>query len=157
MAAAKADAITTTLDLSKNYLDWAKRNFEANELDLKEHFFCKGDAFEWLETFRRQERRFRGVILDPPTFSRNQKGKSKVFRVEKDYPELVRLALGVLEEEAWLLCCSNTHGVSAEVFQDAVHEGVRLGKRIIQNIESHPMPPEFAGEDYLKSVWVNVV
>ena len=154
IAAAKAGAITSTLDLSKNYLEWAKRNFTANDLDPADHYFCKGDVFEWLRTFRRQERLFRGVILDPPTFSRNRKGK--VFKVERDYPDLVRLACGVLEEEAWLLCCANTHGVSTVAFEKAVREGVRQGRRITQKVESHPMPPEFAGEDYLKSVWVNV-
>ena len=123
-------------------------------LDPAAHFFCKGDVFEWLAAFHRQDRRFHGVILDPPTFSRNDKGKS--FSAEKDYADLVALACGVLEEEAWMLCSGNTHKMPRAAFENAVREGVRRGRRILTGLESFPMPPEFQGEDYLKSVKISV-
>ncbi|MCB1088937.1 MAG: class I SAM-dependent rRNA methyltransferase, partial [Verrucomicrobiae bacterium] len=155
VAAAKAGAITTSLDLSGPYLDWGKENLRANGIDPEGQFFCKGDAFEWLETFHRQERRFNGVVIDPPTFSRNQKGK--VFRAEKDYAGLVALACGVLEEEGWILCTGNTHHQAVKDFEAAVRDGVRRGRRILSQLETFPMPPEYRREDYLKTVWVRVV
>lgn len=155
VAMAKAGGIVTSLDLSAPYLDWGKENLRANGIDPAGHFFCKGDAFEWLETFHRQERRFNGVVIDPPTFSRNQKGR--VFRAEKDYAGLVALACGVLEEEGWLLCTGNTHHQPVRDFEAAVREGVRRGRRILNHLESHPMPPEYGRESYLKTVWVRVV
>lgn len=154
VAAALGGAVTTSLDLSRPYLEWGKLNFEANGLDPAAHFFCKGDVFEWLAAFHRQDRRFHGVILDPPTFSRNDKGKS--FSAEKDYADLVALACGVLEEEAWMLCSGNTHKMPRAAFENAVREGVRRGRRILTGLESFPMPPEFQGEDYLKSVKISV-
>lgn len=156
IAAALGGAVTTTLDLSATYLEWAKRNFLANELDPEEHFFCKGDTFEWLEAFHRKGRRFRGIVLDPPTFSRMKKGR-KTFAVEKDYPALVQLAARLLRDgDAWLLCCANTHRMRTEAFENAVRDGLRAARRKPGDIVSHPMPPEFAGEDYLKTVWVEV-
>ena len=90
VVAATAGAITTSVDLSRNYLEWGKRNFRLNEIELDDHFFTRGDTFDWLKRWKKSNVRFDGIILDPPTFSRNEKGK--VFRVEKDYAELVALA-----------------------------------------------------------------
>ena len=75
VAAAMAGAETTTLDLSQPYLDWARRNFSHNRLDPDAHHFCKGDAFHWLRRFAKQKRVFDGIVLDPPTFSRDANGK----------------------------------------------------------------------------------
>lgn len=152
--AARAGAVVTSLDLSGPYLDWGKENLRANGIDPAAHFFCKGDAFEWLATFHRQERRFQGVVIDPPTFSRNQHGK--VFRAEKDYAGLVALACGVLEEEGWLLCTGNTHQQLPREFEAAVRAGVRQGRRILADLETFPMPAEYGREGYLKSVWCRV-
>jgi 23S rRNA (cytosine1962-C5)-methyltransferase len=51
VCAALGGAQTTTLDLSQPYLDWAKRNFQHNQLDPAAHHFCKGDTFHWLRRF----------------------------------------------------------------------------------------------------------
>ncbi|MBT8044757.1 MAG: class I SAM-dependent methyltransferase, partial [Verrucomicrobiae bacterium] len=49
VCAALGGATTTTLDLSQVYLDWAKDNFQANDLNPADHYFCKGDTFHWLK------------------------------------------------------------------------------------------------------------
>jgi 23S rRNA (cytosine1962-C5)-methyltransferase len=110
VAAAMAGAETTTLDLSQPYLDWARRNFQHNEIDPAAHHFCKGDTFHWLRRFAKQGRKFDAIVLDPPTFSRDDKGR--VFRVEKDFGELAALAAAVLADDGWILCCTNFRGIS---------------------------------------------
>ena len=87
VVAARRGAVTTSVDLSRNFLDWGQRNFALNGLDPKEHFFCRGDAAGWLERFAQKGRTWDGIVLDPPTFSRNDKGA--VFRVERDLGALV--------------------------------------------------------------------
>lgn len=151
--AALSGATTTTADLSKTYLDWTWDNFSANDLDSDEHYGVKGDVFQWLRTFARQGRTFHGVILDPPTFSRDKK---KTFRTDRDYADLVSLAASVVEPGGWLLCCANTHRLSAKRFERDVVEGINSRDRPIRSLESLPMPPEFHGDDYLKSLWVDV-
>jgi hypothetical protein len=110
-----AGAETTTLDLSQPYLDWAKRNFTHNSLDPAAHHFCKGDTFHWLRRFAKQGRTFDGIVLDPPTFSRDEKGR--VFRVEKDFGELAALASDILEPDGWLLCSTNCRNLGLNDFQ----------------------------------------
>ncbi|MDE0835493.1 MAG: class I SAM-dependent methyltransferase [Akkermansiaceae bacterium] len=142
VAAAMGGAETTTLDLSAPYLEWAKRNFRHNGMDDAEHHFCKGDAFHWLKRFAKQGRKFDGIVIDPPTFSRDAKGK--VFRVEKDFGELAALAGKVLAKGGWMLCCTNFRGISESDF---------MGMIARREMEGGGMPEDFSEEAYLKSVW----
>lgn len=151
--AALGGAITTTCDLSRTYLDWTWDNFRLNGLDPEDHFGCKGDAFDWLAAFGRKGRTFRGVVLDPPTFSRNKK---KTFRTDLDYSELAGLAAHLIEPGGWMLACANTHGLSARQFQNDVLDGIGRAGRSVKDCEHRQMPPEFGDDDYLKSLWVVV-
>jgi 23S rRNA (cytosine1962-C5)-methyltransferase len=147
ICAALGGATTTTLDLSQVYLAWARDNFAANNLDPSEHYFCKGDTFHWLNRFARQGRKFDGIILDPPTFSRDDKGK--VFRAEKDYAQLVALAHTCLAPDGWILCCTNCRKLDPRDFSRMIRRGAP-GKKL----SSLKMPEEYTGEPYLKSVWL---
>lgn len=147
VAAAAAGATTTTLDLSQPYLDWAKRNMEHNSISPADHYFCKGDTFHWLNRFSKSGKQFDGIILDPPTFSRDAKGK--VFRVEKDYHRLVALAASILAPGGWILACTNCRKLPEWQFEEQLEKGAPH-----LQYESLPMPPEYRGEQYLKSYWL---
>ncbi len=149
VCAALGGATTTTLDLSQVYLDWARDNFLANALDPTDHYFCKGDTFHWLKRFARQGRTFDGIVLDPPTFSRDDKGK--VFRVEKDYHRLVALAHACLAPGGWILCCTNCRKLDPRDFTRMVRQGAPGTK-----VTPLTMPEEYSGENYLKSLWVEM-
>jgi 23S rRNA (cytosine1962-C5)-methyltransferase len=151
--AARSGAITTTADLSKTYLDWTWDNFTANGLDPDEHFGVKGDAFEWMRTFARQGRSFHGIVLDPPTFSRNKKS---TFRTDSNYADLASLAAAIIEPGGWILCCANTHRLGLKQFEKEVRNGIRQQRRSVESLESLPMPPEFTDDEYLKSLRVVV-
>lgn len=142
VAGAMGGGETTTLDLSAPYLEWAKRNFRMNGLEAEGQHFCKGDAFHWLRRFAKQGRLFDGIVIDPPTFSRDEKGK--VFRVEKDFGELIRLAGNVLADGGWMLCCTNFRGISERDFMKMIGRPGMVGVG---------MTKDFPEEGYLKSVW----
>jgi 23S rRNA (cytosine1962-C5)-methyltransferase len=148
VAAAMAGAETTTLDLSQPYLDWAKRNFTHNSLDSAAHHFCKGDTFHWLRRFAKQGRTFDGIVLDPPTFSRDEKGK--VFRVEENFGELAALAADILTPDGWLLCSTNCRQLGLNDFQKQLRNAIRRP----MSARHSPMPSDFTDEPYLKSVWL---
>lgn len=148
VCAALGGATTTTLDLSQPYLDWARDNMRLNEIDPAAHHFCKGDTFHWLRRFARQGRTFNGIILDPPTFSRDDKGK--VFRAEDDYGHLVELAAACLAPNGWLLCTTNCRRLSAPDFEHTV----RASLPQTAELTAYAMPPDFSGEPYLKSLFV---
>ena len=148
VAAAMAGAETTTLDLSQPYLDWAKRNLAHNSLDPAAHHFCKGDTFHWLRRFAKQGRTFDGIVLDPPTFSRDEKGK--VFRVEENFGELAGLAADILAPDGWLLCSTNCRNLNLNDFQKQLRSAIRRP----MSARHSNMPSDFTDEPYLKSVWL---
>jgi 23S rRNA (cytosine1962-C5)-methyltransferase len=158
VCAALAGAHTTSLDLSKKYLDWGKRNFALNGLDAAQHDFIYGDTFDWLKRFARKGRRFDAVILDPPTFSQSK--EHGVFRAEKDYGKLVKAALPVLNPGAVLFASTNAAELAPGKFLGQIAEAVAsTGRKMVQQ-HYVPQPPDFpisrAEPAYLKTVWVRV-
>lgn len=148
VCAALAGAQTTTLDLSPSCLNWCKENMVLNGIDPDDHYFCKGDTMHWLDRFTRQGRRFDAIVLDPPTFSRDEKGH--VWRAEKDYGRLVESALKCLNPGGWLLCTTNCRKLSHGAFYAQV-SGAAPGARLTEGAMSF----DFDGEPYLKIIWVD--
>lgn len=153
VAAAVSGGITTSLDLSNPYLEWGRRNFKANEIDPGSQYFCKGDAMSWMKRFAKQGRKFTGVILDPPTFSRSEAG---VFSVQKDYDRLVKAAALVTEPGGWILATCNDRRLEHARFESLVRDGVHQARRRVNALEHTEMPRDFTGEPYLKSIWLDL-
>lgn len=145
LAAAAGGAVTTTLDLSQAYLDWAKENFRANSLDPDAHFWVKGDATEWLQRWAKAGRQFDGIVLDPPTFSRRGK---QTWSVERDLPALIRAAAAVLAPGGWVLVSTNCRKMTDSGFAQALNT-----RAAALAWEALPMPPEFTGEPFLLAAW----
>ncbi len=158
VCAALGGSRTTSLDLSKKYLDWGKRNFVLNQLDPARHDFIYGDVTDWLPRFARRGRGFDVVLLDPPTFSRSKTGG--VFRAEKDYARLVAAALPVLRPGGVLFASTNAADWPAESFLDRVQTAVRASRRRVIQFHYAPQPPDFPisrnEPAYLKTAWFRV-
>jgi len=158
VCAAKARARTTSLDLSKKYLEWGRRNFALNGLDPAAHDFIYGDAFDWLRRLAKKGRVFDVVVLDPPTFSQSK--EEGVFRVEKHLGDLVAAALPVLKVGGVLLASANAAGWPAEKFVASVEAAVHTGNRGIRQRHYGPQPPDFpvsrAEPAYLKTIWLQI-
>ena len=158
VCAAKAGWRTTNIDLSKKYLEWGKRNFTLNQLELAEHEFIYGDVFDRLGRLARKQRRFDAILLDPPTFSHSK--TSGVFRAEKDYGKLAWLALPLLKPSGVLFASTNAAGWPAEEFLASLERAVRdSGRKILQRHYA-PQPPDFpvsrSEPAYLKTVWLRI-
>ena len=148
VAAAVGGASTVNLDLSRRYLDWGKRNYEINRISPDDHDFIYGDVFDWLGRFQRRGRKFDVIVLDPPTFSRDR--KSKVFRIQDDYGDLAYLAAKCLNREGLLFCSTNFRGMTFEDFLRILRTAVARPFKAV----SGSMPPDFTGDKYLKTVWM---
>lgn len=154
VAAASRGAMTTSVDLSRPYLDWGRRNFARNALDPEAHFFCRGDSLEWLSRFAKKDRTWDGIVVDPPTFSRNAEGK--IFRVEHDFPALIALCINVLAPGGWLLASTNHRGLTPLRFRSLVEQGAALARRRVSSLLPGKMPEDFTDVPYLKSWWLEV-
>lgn len=92
MAALGGASKVTSVDLSATYMDWTKRNFEVNNIELKNHNFIVDSALDYI---KETNSRFDLIILDPPTFS-NSKKMDDDFEVEKDQDYLITHCLKLL-------------------------------------------------------------
>jgi 23S rRNA (cytosine1962-C5)-methyltransferase len=158
VCAALGGARTTSLDLSKKYLEWGRRNFALNGIDPAQHDFIYGDAFDWLKRLGKKGRKFDVVLLDPPTFSQSK--EHDVFRAEKDYGKLVAAALPVLRAGGVLFASTNAADLKPEKFLANVEGAVRSAGRTIRQHHYAPQPPDFpisrSEPAFLKTIWLRL-
>ena len=158
VCAAIAGARTTSVDLSRKYLDWGKRNFVLNGLDPAAHDFIYGDAFDWLKRLTKKGRSFDSVLLDPPTFSQSK--QHGPFRAEKDYGELVCAALPLVRAKGVLFASTNAAGWPPEEFLKTLHRSILKSGRSVEREQYFPQPPDFpvsrSEPAYLKTVWLRL-
>jgi 23S rRNA (cytosine1962-C5)-methyltransferase len=157
VCAARAGALVTSLDLSKKYLEWGRRNFALNALDPQQHDFIYGDAFGWLKRLSKKGRRFDVVILDPPTFSHSKEWGA--FQAQMDYGKLVDLALPLLKSGGVLFASTNAATWKPEEFLKVVVSSIG-GTDKLADVQFGPQPPDFpiSREEpgYLKTFWMTL-
>jgi 23S rRNA (guanine2445-N2)-methyltransferase / 23S rRNA (guanine2069-N7)-methyltransferase len=105
-AAAGGARTSTSVDLSRTYLDWAERNLGLNNFATRHHELIQADCREWLEEAARSRRQYDLVFLDPPTFS-NSKRMEGVLDTNRDHPALIHACMRVLAPGGLLVFSTN--------------------------------------------------
>jgi 23S rRNA (cytosine1962-C5)-methyltransferase len=108
VAGALSGAETVSVDLSKKSLDRGRENFALNGLATGHdgrHRFYADDVLDVLPRLTRKGERFDTIILDPPTFSRGNKGRK--FQVEQDMETLLVAALELAAPRGRILLSTN--------------------------------------------------
>ena len=109
-AAAGGARSTTTVDMSRTYQDWSRRNLVHNGLnDADRHTFIQADAMSFIERMISQNARFDVIVLDPPSFS-NSKRMQTTFDVQRDHAELVGATLKLLVAGGTMVFSNNRQG-----------------------------------------------
>lgn len=129
---------STTVDLSKPSLEWAKRNMKRNGFGGEEHEFVQADVLSWITEMRHTKNRWNVIFCDVPTFSNSSRMKQSSFDVQRDHAELI---IGISR----LL----THGGVAifscnlRTFKPDVEKIERAGV-VIEDITSKTIPEDFS-------------
>jgi 23S rRNA (guanine2445-N2)-methyltransferase / 23S rRNA (guanine2069-N7)-methyltransferase len=105
-AAAGGALSSTSVDLSRTYLDWSERNLGLNNLAARNHELVQADCREWLEATARTRHQYDLIFLDPPTFS-NSKRMEGVLDTGRDHPDLVDACIRVLAPGGLLVFSTN--------------------------------------------------
>ncbi|MBS1587890.1 MAG: class I SAM-dependent methyltransferase [Bacteroidetes bacterium] len=107
-AAAGGAREVVSVDLSKTYLNWAKRNMQYNKLyDDAKHYFIHDDVMEWINNIPANS--FDLIVCDPPTFS-NSKRMEENFDVQRDHVALVKKLLKGCDEGGRIYFSNNYRG-----------------------------------------------
>lgn len=153
VAAAKAGAKTTSVDLSKKSLTRGRENFTLNELSAKEHKFIADDVIDFLPRLARKGEKFDVIILDPPTFSRTHRGKS--FQVERDFETLLLQALEVAERDAKILLSTNCTTLDEKGLEVMARFCMKASRRA-GGLHSEPPLPDFPRGAGARTVWLTL-
>ena len=99
---------STTVDMSRTYLDWAHRNLTLNGFEQLKHPLVQADCLEWLvQAIKGRGRRYGLIFLDPPTFSTSKRMQDN-FDVQRDHVDLILKTAQLLEPEGVLLFSTNS-------------------------------------------------
>lgn len=131
---------TTSVDLSRTYLDWARRNLSLNGLSDKNRLE-QSDVTVWLQACREE---YDLIFIDPPTFS-NSKRMEGVFDVQRDQVELIDLAMARLAPGGVLYFSNN--------FRKFVLDE-NLGQRYaVEEITAQTIDQDFARNSKIHRAW----
>jgi 23S rRNA (guanine2445-N2)-methyltransferase / 23S rRNA (guanine2069-N7)-methyltransferase len=97
---------STSVDLSRTYLQWARRNLDLNGVAREPHELIQADCRQWLEDAVAARERYDLVFLDPPTFS-NSKRMEGVLDVGRDHGALIGLCTQLLNRDGLLVFSTN--------------------------------------------------
>jgi 23S rRNA (guanine2445-N2)-methyltransferase / 23S rRNA (guanine2069-N7)-methyltransferase len=96
---------STTVDMSRTYLDWAKRNLALNDLAGPQHGFVQADCLTWLAE-QRGKPLWELMFIDPPTHSRSKR-MTEDFDVQRDHVKLLTLASELLAPGGTIVFSNN--------------------------------------------------
>ena len=131
---------TTSVDLSKTYLDWARRNLSLNGFSDKNRLE-QSDVMVWLEASRDE---YDLIFIDPPTFS-NSKRMEGVFDVQRDQVQLIDLAMARLATGGVLYFSNN--------FRKFQLEETLVERYVVEEITQQTVDPDFARNGKIHRAW----
>lgn len=136
---------STSVDLSKTYLDWARRNLALNGIQ-RDHELIQANCLEWLTTEARQSypRQYDLIFLDPPTFS-NSKRMEDAFDIQIDHVELIKNAVVLLAPGGVLYFSTN--------FRRFKLDTEALTGLQIEDITPSTIPEDFARNPKIHYCW----
>ncbi|UAY90251.1 bifunctional 23S rRNA (guanine(2069)-N(7))-methyltransferase RlmK/23S rRNA (guanine(2445)-N(2))-methyltransferase RlmL [Pectobacterium polaris] len=97
---------TTTVDMSRTYLEWAEKNLRVNGLTGRQHRLIQADCLSWLHNCHEQ---FDVIFIDPPTFS-NSKRMEESFDVQRDHLALMKDLKRLLRRGGTIMFSNNKRG-----------------------------------------------
>ena len=145
----------TSLDISNQALSLASANVLLNNERINgEHKTLARDAFDALQEFVKQRKKFDLVIIDPPSFAKSAK---EIPAALNSYLRLAKLGVKLVRSNGILLLASCSSRITADDFfeinQKAIAQenpNLRLRKKTFHDVD-HPI--SFEEGKYLKAAY----
>ncbi len=135
---------TTTVDMSRTYLEWAERNLRLNGLTGRQHRLMQADCLGWL---RESDETFDLIFIDPPTFS-NSKRMEEDFDVQRDHIMLMRNLKRLLRAGGTIMFSNNKRGFKMDL------EGLASLGLKAQDITQKTLSQDFARNRQIHNCWL---
>lgn len=135
---------TTTVDMSRTYLEWAERNLRLNGLTGRQHRLMQADCLSWL---RNSDEQFDLIFIDPPTFS-NSKRMEESFDVQRDHLLLMKDLKRLLRKGGTIMFSNNKRGFKMD------HDGLAGLHLAAQEITAKTQSQDFARNRQIHNCWL---
>lgn len=132
---------TTSVDLSRTYLDWGRRNMSLNGLVSARHRFIREDCLEWLA---REQRKYDLIYVAPPIFS-NSKSMQDTFDVQRDHVEMLRDIARILAPGGEI--------IFSNPYRQFVMDRESLPGLEIRDISKSILPLDFERNPRIQNTW----
>lgn len=131
LALARAGAKVCHLDASKSAVDWARENATLNHLEGAPIRWIVEDVLKFLQREIKRGRFYDGIILDPPSFGRGNRGE--VFKIERDLEEILAACRALLSERAlFVILTTHTPGMTPTTLRHIIDQMMRGAKGKIE-------------------------
>lgn len=150
---------TTSVDLAKRSLDKTREQFLVNGIEPESQKIYVMDVFGYFNYAKKKELTYDMVVLDPPSFARNGK---KTFSVAKNYGDLVKEAVEILENNGTLIASTNAANVSDKKFRQMIEEALKNKGVKFTVFQEEKLPADFHIADsfpegnYLKVLFIKI-
>jgi len=135
---------TTTVDMSRTYLEWAEKNLRVNGLTGRQHRLIQADCLSWLSNADEQ---FDVIFIDPPTFS-NSKRMAESFDVQRDHLALMKDLKRILRRNGTIMFSNNKRGFQMDA------EGLSKLGLSAKEITSQTVSQDFARNRQIHNCWL---
>ena len=129
---------TTTVDMSRPSLAWARRNMERNGFDSRDNEYVQADVLGWVDEQRRTKNRWDLIFCDVPTFSNSKNMRSGTWDVQRDHAELIIGISRLLTRNGSAIFSCNLRSFKPDV-EKLEHAGVK-----IEDITEKTIPEDFS-------------
>lgn len=135
---------TTTVDMSRTYLEWAEKNLRVNGLTGKQHRLIQADCLSWLHN---SDEQFDVIFIDPPTFS-NSKRMENSFDVQRDHLALMKDLKRLLRHNGTIMFSNNKRGFQMDL------AGLSALGLEAQEITAKTQSQDFARNRQIHNCWL---
>ena len=101
--------------------------------------YLVGDVFDFLPAQRRAGEQYDVVILDPPAFT---KSRSSVKAASAGYREINREGMLLVRDGGFLVTCSCSHFMTADLFRQAIEQAAHDARRRLRQVEFRQQAPD---------------
>ena len=141
-----ADTVVN-VDMSANYLKWAKENHDINNFKAGDRLaFIRADIVELLQNPKRFDiaRQFDIIFLDPPSFSNSSKMQQSLD-IQRDHEALISDAMKLLHRQGVMIFSTNRRG-----FRLSDSFSTRM---VINDISRDTIPEDFKRRPHIHKCW----
>lgn len=135
---------TTSVDMSRTYLEWAEKNLRANGLIGRQHRLIQANCLSWLSNADEQ---FDVIFIDPPTFS-NSKRMENSFDVQRDHLALMKDLKRLLRRNGTLMFSNNKRGFQIDL------AGLSTIGLAAKEITAQTLSQDFARNRQIHNCWL---